>query len=157
MLVPGTAALSHRVAAAAGPDDSLADDLEAAARAAVTAGRAAQAAAWLAQSAAASTGRGDEERRLLDAIAVLVGCSDVAGALALWPSVAQLRPSARRSALLGHLDLLCGRGSVVEAHLLEAWRAHDPDTERQVGAAAATSLSAYLVTLQRLEEAVLLG
>jgi AAA ATPase domain len=51
MLVPGTAALAHRVAAAAGPDDSLADDLEAAAQAAVTAGRAAQAAAWLAQSA----------------------------------------------------------------------------------------------------------
>lgn len=157
MLVPGTAALAHRVAAAAGPDDSLADDLEAAARAAVTAGRTAQAAAWLAQSAAASTGRRDEERRLLDAIAVLVGCSDVAGALALWPSVAELGPSARRSALLGHLDLLCGRGSVVEAHLLEAWQAHDPDTERQVGAAAATSLSAYLVTLQRVEEAIIWG
>ena len=157
MLVPGAAALHHRVAAATGPDDRLADDLEAAARAAVTDGRAAQAAAWLAQSAAASTSRPDEERRLLDAIAGLVGCSDVAGALALWPSVAQFTPSARRSALLGHLDLLCGRGSVVEAHLLEAWQAHDPDTEPLVGAAAATSLSAYLVTLQRLEEALVWG
>ena len=87
----------------------------------------------------------------------LVGAADVSGALALWPQVAQLGPSARRSALLGHLDLLCGRGPVVEAHLLEAWQAHNPDTEPLVGAAAATSLAAYLCTLRRVEEAICLG
>jgi hypothetical protein len=59
--------------------------------------------------------------------------------------------------LLGHLDLLCGRGSVTEAHLLEAWQAHNPDTEPLVGAAAATSLSAYLSTTGRLVEAVTWG
>ena len=78
----------------------------------------------------------------------------MSGALALWPQVAQLGPSARRSALLGHLDLLCARGPVVEAHLLEAWQAHNPDTEPLVGAAAATSLAAYLCTLRRVEEAI---
>ncbi len=157
LLVPGPAALAHRVAAAAGPDESLAADLEAAALAAAKAGGAAQAAAWLAQASAVSAAPPDQERRLLDAVAELVGRSDVAGALALWPAVAQFGPSARRSALLGHLDLLCGRGSVAEAHLLEAWQAHDPDTEPLVGAAAATSLSAYLCTLQRVEEAVTWG
>ena len=156
-LVPPAAALTHRVAAAAGPDDGLAGDLEEAALQAGKAGQAAQAAAWLAQASAASTARLDQERRMLDAVAALAARSDVAGALALWPAVAQFGPSARRSALLGDLDLLRGRGPVVEAHLLEAWQAHDPDTESQVGAAAATSLSAYLVTLQRLEEAVTWG
>jgi DNA-binding CsgD family transcriptional regulator len=156
-LVPAPAALTHRVAAAFGPDDNLAVDLEEAAREAALAGRVAQAAAWLAQASAASTDRGQRERRLLDALAALVGAADVSGALALWPEAAQLGPSARRSALLGHLDLLCARGSVVEAHLLEAWRAHNPDTEPLVGAAAATSLAAYLCTLRRVEDALMWG
>jgi DNA-binding CsgD family transcriptional regulator/tetratricopeptide (TPR) repeat protein len=153
-LVPAPAALYHRVAAAIGPDDGLAADLEAAAAEAACAGRAAQAAAWLSQASAASTTRPDQERRLLDAVSALVDFADVSGALALWPAVAEFGPSARRSALLGHIDHLCGRGSVVEAHLLEAWQAHNPDTEPLVGAAAATSLAHYLCTLRREEEAV---
>jgi DNA-binding CsgD family transcriptional regulator/tetratricopeptide (TPR) repeat protein len=153
-LVPAPVALTHRVAAARGPDDSLADDLEAAARQAAKAGSAAQAAAWLAQASAASTSRPDQERRLLDAVSALVDNADLSGALALWPAAAQLEPSARRSALLGHLDLLGGGGSIVEAHLLEAWQAHNPDTEPLVGAAAATSLAHYLCTRRRVEEAI---
>jgi DNA-binding CsgD family transcriptional regulator/tetratricopeptide (TPR) repeat protein len=156
-LVPAPAALHHRVAAAVGPDDTLAGDLDEAARQAALAGTVAQAAAWLAQASAVSTGRAEQERRLLDALATLVDSADVAGAAALWPQVAQLSPSARRSALRGRLDLLCGRGSVVEAHLLEAWQAHDPDTEPLVGATAATSLAAYLCTLRRVGEALAWG
>jgi DNA-binding CsgD family transcriptional regulator/tetratricopeptide (TPR) repeat protein len=149
-LVPAPAALTHRVAAAVGPDDRLADDLEMAAGEATRQGQA----AWLAQASVASTAEPQKERHLLDAVAALMSCGDVHGALALWPAVAQLGPSARRSALLGNLDLLCGRGSVVEAHLLEAWQAHDPRTEPLVGAAAATSLAAYLCTDGRPQEAV---
>jgi len=59
--------------------------------------------------------------------------------------------------LQGHLDLLCARGAVVEAHLLEAWQAHNPDTEPLVGADAATSLASYLCTVRRLEEALAWG
>jgi DNA-binding CsgD family transcriptional regulator/tetratricopeptide (TPR) repeat protein len=156
-LVAGPAALSHRVAAAAGPDDSLAADLEQAALDEATTGNAGQAAAWLVQASAASPARPDQQRRLLDALATLLGCGDAAGALALWPAAARFGPSARRSGLLGHLDILCGRGSVVEAHLLEAWQAHDPDTEPLVGAAAATSLAAYLCTVRRVQEALSWG
>jgi len=156
-LVPAPAALHHRVAATIGPDDTLAGDLEEAARQAMAAGTTAQAAAWLAQASAASTARAEQERRLLDAMATLVDSADVAGAVALWPQVARLSPSARRSGLRGRLDLLCGRGAVVEAHLLEAWQAHDPDTEPLVGAAAATSLAAYLCTLRRVGEALAWG
>ena len=50
-LVDQDRALGHRVAAAAGPDDELAGELEAAARASRRHGRAVQAAAWLAQAA----------------------------------------------------------------------------------------------------------
>jgi DNA-binding CsgD family transcriptional regulator/tetratricopeptide (TPR) repeat protein len=156
-LVPAPAALTHRVAAAVGPDDSLAGDLEQAAGDSLREGMAAQAGAWLAQASAASTAPADHERRLLDAVAALVGCGDVPGTLALWPAAAVLGPSARRSALLGHLDLLRGRGPLAEAHLLEAWQAHDPDTEPLVGAAAATSLSAYLSTAGRMDEAITWG
>jgi ATP/maltotriose-dependent transcriptional regulator MalT len=156
-LVPAPAALAHRVAAAVGPDESLAGDLEEAARGAAGAGEVAQGAAWLAQAAAASADRVQQERRLLDAVAALVGSGDASGALALWPQVAQFGASARRSALLGHLDLLCARGSVVEAHLLEAWQAHDPATEPLIGADAATSLAAYLCTVRRVEEALAWG
>ena len=53
-LVGRDRALGHRVAAAAGPDDGLAGELEAAGREARRLGRAAQAAAWLAQAAAVS-------------------------------------------------------------------------------------------------------
>jgi len=156
-LVSGPAALAHRVAAAVGPDESLAGDLEEAARRAAEAGEIAQGAAWLAQASAASTDRARQERRLLDAVAALTGSGDVSGALALWPQVAQLGASARRSALLGHLDLLCARGAVVEAHLLEAWQAHNPDTEPLVGADAATLLGSYLCMVRRLEEALAWG
>lgn len=156
-LAAPAAALTHRVAAAVGPDDGLAGDLEEAALEALGAGRAAQAAAWLEQASAASTDSGQRERRLLDALAALLECGDVAGALALWPAAARLGPSARRSALLGHLDLLCGRGSVVEAHLLEAWQAHDSGTEPLVGAAAAGSLVSYLCSTGRVAEAVTWG
>ena len=156
-LVPAPAALAHRVAAAVGPDESLAGDLEEAARGAAGPGEVAQGAAWLAQASAVSADRAGQERRLLDALAALVGSGDVAGAMVLWPSVAHLGASARRSALLGHLDLLCARGSVVEAHLLEAWQAHDPATEPLVGADAATALASYLCTVRRLEEALAWG
>ena len=54
-LVDRERALGHRVAAAVGPDDGLADELEAASQQARRLGRTAQAAAWLAQAAAASS------------------------------------------------------------------------------------------------------
>jgi DNA-binding CsgD family transcriptional regulator len=156
-LVPAPAALAHRVAAAFGPDESLASDLEEAARDAAGAGEVAQGAAWLVQASAASADRAGQERCLLDALTALVESADVAGAVDLWPRVAALGASARRSALLGHLDLLCARGAVVEAHLLEAWQAHNPDTEPLVGAYAATSLASYLCTVRRLEESLAWG
>ncbi len=65
-LVDRQRALGHRVASAAGPDDGLAAELEAAGQQARGLGRTAQAAAWLAQAATASSGPAAADRRLLD-------------------------------------------------------------------------------------------
>jgi len=63
-LVDRRRALGHRVAAATGPDEELAADLEAAGREAAGLGRAAQAAARLAQAAAVSGEPAAADRRL---------------------------------------------------------------------------------------------
>jgi hypothetical protein len=69
-------ALGHRVAAV-GLDDGLAGEPEAAGREARRLGRSAQAVAWLAQAAASSEPPA-ADRRLLDALEILVTCGDVA-------------------------------------------------------------------------------
>ena len=79
-LVDRDQALAHRVAASAGPDDGLAGELEAAGREARDLGRTAQAADWLAQAAAASSDPAAADRRLLDALEILVTCGEVARA-----------------------------------------------------------------------------
>ena len=83
--------------------------------------------------------------RILDAVAALAALATCPGAgpVACGRPDRSQRPAQRvarppRPALR--------RGPVVEAHLLEAWQAHDPDAEPQVGAAAATSLSATCST-----------
>src|ERR1035441_7244245 len=53
-------------------------------------------------------------------------------------------PSARRDALTGLLGVYTGSPSA-EGRLLAAWQAHDPQTEREVGARAATSLTNWMV------------
>jgi ATP/maltotriose-dependent transcriptional regulator MalT len=138
-LVPPVEALAHRVAAAVAPDPELANDLEELARHTRNAGQTVQAAFWLAHASALSTDP-DRDRRLLDAFEALLSAGDVAGASALVPRLDEAGPSARKSALLGHLDLLTGKSDAAAAHLEEAWAAHDPAREPLVGAKAALQL-----------------
>jgi DNA-binding CsgD family transcriptional regulator len=153
-LVAPDRALSHRVAKAVGPDDDLADELEAAGLQARTLGRTAQASAWLAQAAAASSKAEVRDRRLLDALEILVTYGEVAEAEALAGQVTALQPSARRSVLLGGLDLLADRPAAAEAKLLEGWQAHHPAREAQVGAAAALQLVPLCLNAGRIGEAI---
>jgi DNA-binding CsgD family transcriptional regulator len=146
--------LTHRVAAAVGPDDKLAGELEAAAVAARRLGRTAQAASLLAQAAAASSAAEGRDRRLLDALEILVTYGEVAEAETLAARVAALPPGARRSGLLGALDLLADRPAAAEAKLLEAWQAHDRDQEAQVGFAAAGQLVPLCLNAGRIPEAI---
>jgi DNA-binding CsgD family transcriptional regulator len=153
-LVAPDRALSHRVATAVGPDDDLADELEAAGLQARIVGRTAQAAAWLAQAASASSRAEVRDRRLLDGLETLVTYGEVAEAEALATRVAALQPSARRSVLLGALDLLADRPAAAEAKLLEGWQSHDPAREALVGAAAAVQLVPLYMNAGRISEAI---
>ena len=153
-LVDRDRALGHRVAAAAGPDDQLAGELEAAGRQALDLGRTVQAAAWLAQAAAASSEPAAADRRLLDALEILVTYGEVAEADILAARVAAAGPGARRSGLLGALDFLAGRAAVAEDRLLAAWQAHDRARDASVGAAAATQLAVLCLVAGRIPEAI---
>ena len=147
-------ALGHRVAAAAGPDDGLAAELEAAGREARRVGRTAQAAAWLAQAAAVSSEPAAADRRLLDALEILITCGEVAQAETLAARLAAAGPSARRSWLLGALDYLAGRAAAAQARLLEAWQTHDRAQDPSAGAAAAFQLAVSCLLAGRIPEAI---
>ena len=111
-LVDRHRALAHRVAAAVGPDDQLAAELETAGREARDLGKTAQAAAWLAQAAALSSQPETADRRLEDALKILVTHGEVAQAEILAARVAAAGPNARRNWLLGTLDFFAGRDRV---------------------------------------------
>ena len=147
-------ALGHRVAAAVGPDDGLAGEVEAAGGQARRLGRTAQAAAWLAQAAAVSSQPEAADRRLLDALEILVTYGEVAEAEILAARVATAGPSARRSGLLGALDFFAGRAAAAEARLLAAWQSHDRARDASVGAAAATQLAVLCLVAGRIREAI---
>jgi DNA-binding SARP family transcriptional activator len=153
-LVDQGAVLGHRVAAAAGRDDDLAAELEAAALEARRFGRLAQAAAWLAQAADMSTSQEAADRRLLDALEILVSFGELADAKILVTRIGTVRPCARRSWLLGTLDFFTGQVAAAEARLTDAWRTHEPDRDAGVGCAAATRLTMLCVFAGRIGEAV---
>jgi hypothetical protein len=79
-VVAGGQHLAHRVAAAAGPDEQLAGELESAAVADVDLGELVAAAWAFERSAYLSPGAGQRERRLLDAAGVQLIAADNAGA-----------------------------------------------------------------------------
>lgn len=154
-ITQGPASLDHRVAARVSTeDDTLADDLEAAGRQAVSDGQMVLAGSRLAQSSAAGSGQADREARLLDALEVFITCREVARANELRLAVAKLNPGARRADLMGHLDLLNAQGIAAVSHLLQAWEMHDPLTEPLVGADAATQLALCYCMVGNLAEAI---
>jgi len=153
-LVDQQRALGHRVAAAVGPDDALGDQLEAAGQEAMGQGRTAQAADWLAQAATASSDPAVADRRLLDALEILVRFGETAEAEELAARMGAGRPSARRSCTLGTLDYQAGRAAAAEARLVEAWQRHDLDGEPFAGCVAALWLAVLCLTGSRLREAI---
>jgi ATP/maltotriose-dependent transcriptional regulator MalT len=153
-LVDPIDALSHRVAAAYGPDETLARDLESAARSARNQGRLAQAAAWCAQSAAASATPAIRSERALAALELLVDAGQVAEADVLLTALGDAPPSSRLSGLRGELDLLAGRTAIAKQHLHEAWVASARGADPIPGARAAFSLASICMLEGLMAEAV---
>lgn len=147
-------ALSHRVAAAYGPDDALAGDLETAALTARAQGHPAEAASWWGHAAAASAVPSERSRRALAALELLVRSGNVAEAEALLATTSELPRDPRLAGLTGELDLLAGRFAAGKQRLQAAWIAHD-DEQEPVFAAHVALLLAYGCMLEsRLDEAV---
>jgi DNA-binding CsgD family transcriptional regulator/tetratricopeptide (TPR) repeat protein len=150
-VVTGSARLAHRAAASLGPDEALAGELEASARAAAAAGDAVASAWALEQAAALSVAAQDREGRFLDAAVVLLNAADTSAAARVLASCQV--SSARRDALAGLLGVFTGSPGA-EGSLLAAWQAHDPETEGETGARAATSLTNWMVLAGRPDQAL---
>src|SRR4029453_7197350 len=121
----GTAeALTHRVAAADGPDAALAADLAAAA---ATEPPRAVGARYLLSAAAVASEPQRAERHLLDAVWLLVAEGQVARAAGLRDRVAECAATPKRDLVLGTLDWEAGRAGPAETALRRAVRDGDPD------------------------------
>jgi ATP/maltotriose-dependent transcriptional regulator MalT len=153
-LVDPLEGLSHRVAAAFGPDEVLASDLESAARSARAQGRLAQAARWCAESAAASPTPAIRNERALAALELLVDGGQVAEADALLARFGDLPPGGRLSGLRGELDLLAGRAAIAKQRLHEAWITSSGSANPIGGARAAFSLASICMLEGLMAEAV---
>jgi DNA-binding CsgD family transcriptional regulator len=153
-VVVGRARLSHLVEASLGPDEALADEVEAIALADAAAGEAGSAAWALEQASSLSASLAEKERRLLDAAVILLNSADTAGAsriLALCQS-----DGPRHDALAGLIGVLTGSPST-EDRLLAAWANHDPVADPEIGSRAATSLTNWMVISGRPDQALLWG
>lgn len=152
-ITTGRDALAHRAAAAVGPDPELAADLDAAAGAAVVAGKLRLAAGYFRQAAAATSHGPERDDRKLSAFELLLRAADVAGAEAARPMIEQLPASARRDAALGQLALLAARPLEAQTRLRAAWDAPDRATEPAAGGEAALGLGMLLGLSGSLTEA----
>jgi len=151
-VVGGGPRLAHRVAAAVGPDEQLAGELESAAVTDANLGELVAAAWAFERSAYLSPDAEKRERRLLDAAGVQLIAADNAGAAR---TLAACRgSSARRDALSGLLGVYTGSADA-ENRLLAAWERHDPETESEIGARAATSMANWMVISGRPDEALM--
>jgi DNA-binding CsgD family transcriptional regulator len=152
-LVEPLEALSHRVAAAYGPDRALASDLDAAAVSARREGRFAEAASWWSHAAAASATLSERNRRATAGLELLVRSGNVAEAEALLATSSELPRDPRLNSLAGELDLLAGRFDAGMRRLHAAWLAHDDEQESSLGARVALLLAHGGMLESRLDEA----
>ncbi|HEY2224303.1 ATP-binding protein [Actinomycetospora sp.] len=125
-LVRGRAALTHRIAAAVGPDAELAQDLERLA-ADVPAGTSPLDVADLLRAAAGiSVDPDDRERLVFRAVEVLLAVGETVRAGALEEELTVARPGPVRDGLLGRLALLRGRPALARPLLDAAATSPDP-------------------------------
>jgi DNA-binding CsgD family transcriptional regulator len=122
------AAIAHRVAASAGTDDSLADDLMRMADHRSAAGDLASAGRYRLQAARLSSHGPLRNARTLTALEDLLDAGDLAKALTARDELIELPASARRSALIGDIAIWHGRFGEADAALSDAWKRLDHET-----------------------------
>ncbi|MCZ4088028.1 LuxR family transcriptional regulator [Streptomyces antarcticus] len=137
---PGTA-LHHRVHAAIGPDEVLANELGL--FAAQQAGEGAWSAAASASMAAArlSTVRARRDQRLLRAAECLLLAGDVSQAAELEQTIREMEPGAEQHYILGHLALTAGRLDEARRELAACWEMGDAATGTETLRCAAEQMA----------------
>jgi len=128
----GVAALEHRLAAATGRDDVLADDLDSASADAARLGDGRRAATLLLWAAGVTGDRARHERRLLSAAAQLTRYRRWDRLDELWPRIEACAPSPLRSLALGALALSHGQWALAEARLAETVTGTDAETRQLI-------------------------
>jgi DNA-binding CsgD family transcriptional regulator len=152
------AAIAHRVAAAPGTDDGLADDLMRMADHRSDAGDLASAGRYRLQAARLSTLGPLRDARMLTALEDLLDAGDLAKALTARDELAELPASARRSALLGDIAIWHGRFGEAEAALSDAWKRLDNETgagtrDGRLFVVTAIQLAFLMLMMLRFDEA----
>ena len=120
-------ALNHRVAASAGPDGDLADELERFAAGCTRVRRWTQATNSLVAAARLSPGRADHERRMLDAVEAAMYAGDNPRARTLAEATEGFAPSARLDSALAYVAIGDGRREEAVLRLERAWETCDDD------------------------------
>ncbi|MBE2317672.1 AAA family ATPase [Solirubrobacter sp. CPCC 204708] len=115
------AALRHRVAAAAVPDDALREELEAAAQAQLVRGGWAVAVRHLLAASRMTSRAGERERLLLDAIEALMYSGD-GGAARRLAERTDIAEGPRRDSVWAYLAMFAGDVATAERLLERAWR-----------------------------------
>ena len=120
-------ALNHRVAASAGPERRLADELERFAAGCTRVRRWTQATNSLVAAARLSAGRADHERRMLDAVEAAMYAGDNPRARTLAEATEGFAPSARLDSALAYVAIGDGRREEAVLRLERAWETCDDD------------------------------
>ncbi|WP_175410236.1 LuxR family transcriptional regulator [Streptomyces sp. TRM64462] len=141
-LVDDAASWRHRVSAARGPDDHLAQQLEEAAERCLAAGATERATTLLLWASDLATTRPERERHLLTAAARLLPVTQVARLQQLLPRIQACSATPLRSVALGTCAMLNGGLEEAEAELTAAFEAtRDRPADHWTAALAGTSLA----------------
>ncbi len=143
-LVGGAAGLAHRVAAAIGPDPTLAAGLEALARDDRAAGRWRSAADHLLAAADLSGSPEERATRVVAGVATMLAGGDLAGALRREPEVRALPETPARSRVLGRLEASTGRLRDARMSLTAALAAAGEDDAGRASAATHLALLSFV-------------
>lgn len=148
------AALNHRVAAAAGPDPALAQELAAHGARCFQRQRWSSAASAFEAAARISADRPERENHLLAAIEAAMFGGDSPRARLLARETTDFQPGARLDAVLAYVAVGTGERDEAESRLRRAWAAYETGSDPVVAARVAERLAFLGVLRLRAAEAV---
>ena len=153
-LTTGHVSLGHRVAAALGPDDALAAELERAAAEAAERTAYAEAATWVLLASELTRDRVDRERQVLQAMQWAMDSGDFTLMPLVSTLVEELGPSPGRSMVLGNLAFLQGQFAEAELMLDESWSTTEASSDNAYAARAGSLLTTQMLLRGRSEEGI---